>query len=89
MFWDMSYHDSSVERYVISHTLLHACTSTCICVHMYTHTHTHTQTARYHNNQLNIWLTFVEISKIKAFVELTIAPTIRSGAQSLLAVSTQ
>lgn len=44
------------------------------------------QTAKYYANQLSIWLAFVEISKVKSFVELTVAPTIRSGTQNLLAV---
>ena len=47
----------------------------------------HLQTAHYHNHQLNTWLTFVEISKVKAFVELTLSLSVRTGAQSLLAVS--
>ena len=45
------------------------------------------ETAVYYTKQLNTWLTFVDISKVKAFVELTVAPTIRAGTQSLLAVS--
>lgn len=45
------------------------------------------QTASHYNNQLNVWLGFVEISKMKAFVELTVASSIRTGTQNLLAVS--
>lgn len=44
-------------------------------------------TANYYNDQLNTWLTFVQISKFKAFVELTVAPSIRAGTQSLLATA--
>ncbi len=65
----------------VNHIHIHAHT------HPYTHTHTHVQTANYYTGQLNAWLTFVEISKVKAFVELSIAPSIRMGTQNLLAVS--
>ena len=40
-----------------------------------------------HRRQLPIWLNMVDMAKVKAFVELTIAPTVRQGAQSLLTVS--
>ena len=40
-----------------------------------------------HHRQLPIWLNMVDLAKVKAFVELTIAPTVRQGAQSLLTVS--
>ena len=40
-----------------------------------------------HHRQLPIWLNMVDMAKVKAFVELTIAPTVRQGAQSLLTVS--
>jgi len=40
-----------------------------------------------HHHQLPIWLNLVDVAKIKAFVELTIASTVRQGAQSLLTVS--
>ncbi|XP_064392785.1 solute carrier family 12 member 9-like [Halichondria panicea] len=45
------------------------------------------ETANYYTGQLNAWLTFVEISKVKAFVELSIAPSIRMGTQNLLATA--
>lgn len=35
---------------------------------------------------LTTWLNFVDCTEIKAFVELTVASTIRTGAQSLLMV---
>ena len=38
------------------------------------------------NEKLNTWLTFVSISKMKAFVELIPALSIRAGTQTLLAV---
>ena len=66
-----------------THTLLYV----CMLARTHTHTHTHTQTAHYYNDQLNSWLTFVDISKVKAFVELSIASSIRAGTQNLLAVS--
>lgn len=43
--------------------------------------------AEYYNKQLKTWLDFVEISKFKAFVELTIADNVRQGTRSLLTVS--
>ena len=43
--------------------------------------------ADYYNQQLKTWLDFVEISKFKAFVELTVADTIRQGTRGLLTVS--
>ena len=42
--------------------------------------------ADYYNHQLKTWLDFVEISKFKAFVELTVADTIRQGTRGLLTV---
>ena len=42
-----------------------------------------------HHRQLPIWLNLVDVAKVKAFVELTIASTVRQGAQSLLTVSVQ
>jgi potassium/chloride transporter 9 len=39
------------------------------------------------NENLNTWLTFVTISKMKAFVELIPAPSIRAGTQTLLATA--
>ena len=45
------------------------------------------QMAESFNEKLNTWLTFVSISKMKAFVELIPAPSIRAGTQTLLAVS--
>ena len=47
------------------------------------------QMAESFNESLNTWLTFVTISKMKAFVELIPAPSIRAGTQTLLAVSRQ
>ena len=43
--------------------------------------------AEYHNKQLKLWLDLVEISKVKAFVELTISDSVRNGARNLLTVS--
>lgn len=43
--------------------------------------------AKYHNEQLKVWLDFVDISKIKAFVELAISDSVREGARNLLTVS--
>ena len=40
-----------------------------------------------HHRQLPVWLNMVDLAKVKAFVELTIAPTVRQGAQSLFTVS--
>ena len=45
------------------------------------------QMAESFNAKLDTWLTFVSISKMKAFVELIPAPSIRAGTQTLLAVS--
>ncbi|CAI7995534.1 Solute carrier family 12 member 9 [Geodia barretti] len=39
------------------------------------------------SENLNTWLTFVTISKMKAFVELIPAPSIRAGTQTLLATA--
>ena len=46
----------------------------------------HVQMAESYSDQLNTWLTFVSISKMKSFVELIPAPSIRAGTQTLLAV---
>ena len=72
-----------------SHTHTHSHSLTLTQSHSLSHTltQTHSQTASYYSDQLNSWLTFVEISKVKAFVELSIAPDIRTGSQNLLAVS--
>lgn len=45
------------------------------------------EVADYYNNQLKTWLDFVEVSKFKAFVELTVSDTVRAGTRSLLTVS--
>ncbi|XP_020893952.1 solute carrier family 12 member 9 [Exaiptasia diaphana] len=37
--------------------------------------------------ELASWLSFVDIAEIKSFVEITIAPTIRQGAQNLIMTS--
>ncbi|XP_019848754.1 PREDICTED: solute carrier family 12 member 9-like [Amphimedon queenslandica] len=42
------------------------------------------EVADYYNKQLKTWLDFVEISKFKAFVELTVSDTFRAGTRSLL-----
>ena len=42
--------------------------------------------AESYNDQLNTWLTFISISRMKSFVELIPAPSIRAGTQTLLAV---
>ena len=42
--------------------------------------------AQYHNQQLQTWLDFVEISKFKAFVELTVSESVRDGCRNLLTV---
>ena len=44
------------------------------------------QMAKSYSDKLNTWLTFVSISKMKSFVELIPAPSIRAGTQTLLAV---
>ncbi len=46
-----------------------------------------TDVADYYDKQLRTWLDFVEISKFKAFVELTIGDSVRQGTRSLLTVS--
>ena len=46
----------------------------------------HVQMAESYSDKLNTWLTFVSISKMKSFVELIPAPSIRAGTQTLLAV---
>ena len=33
---------------------------------------------------LPVWLNFVDVAKVKAFVEITVAESYRSGAQSLI-----
>lgn len=43
--------------------------------------------AESYSDKLNTWLTFVSISKMKAFVELIPAPSIRAGTQTLLATA--
>ena len=43
--------------------------------------------AEVHNKQLKLWLDLVQISKVKAFVELTISDSVRNGARNLLTVS--
>lgn len=40
-----------------------------------------------HKKDLVSWLNFVDCSEIKSFVELTIAPSVRQGAQNLILVS--
>lgn len=45
------------------------------------------QTSQYQSEQRDAWLTFVEISKMKAFVELILSSSIKTGTQSLLSVS--
>lgn len=42
--------------------------------------------AQYYDRQLKTWLDFVQISKFKAFVELNVSDSIRSGTRSLLTV---
>jgi len=39
------------------------------------------------NNLVNHWLEFVESTKIEAFPEVVIAPSVRAGAQSLVLTS--
>ena len=46
-----------------------------------------TDVAEYYNRQLTVWLDFVDISKVKAFVELSISDSVRAGARNLLTVS--
>ena len=41
-----------------------------------------------YEEQLNNWLTLVSISKVKSFVEMIPAMSIRAGTQTLLAVCT-
>lgn len=45
------------------------------------------EVAQYYSNQLKTWLDFVEISKFKAFVELTVSDSVRAGTRNLLTVS--
>ena len=45
------------------------------------------EAAETHHRQLPMWLNLVDLAKVKAFVELTIASTVRQGAQSLFTVS--
>ena len=45
------------------------------------------EAAETHHHQLPMWLNLVDLAKVKAFVELTIASTVRQGAQSLFTVS--
>ena len=45
------------------------------------------QSAQYYNEQLQTWLNFVDVSNVKAFSEITICSSIRTGVQNLLAVS--
>ena len=45
------------------------------------------EVASYYNRQLNVWLDFVDISKVKAFVELSVSDSVRAGARNLLTVS--
>ena len=44
------------------------------------------QMAETYTDKLNTWLTFVSISKMKSFVELIPASSVRAGTQTLLAV---
>jgi potassium/chloride transporter 9 len=42
------------------------------------------EVAEYYNNQLKTWLDFIEISKFKAFVELSLSDSVRAGTRNLL-----
>ena len=41
---------------------------------------------QYYREQLPLWIDFVDASKLKAFVELTISQSVRQGARGLLTV---
>lgn len=45
------------------------------------------QSVEKHKKDLASWLNFVDCAEIKSFVELTIAPSVRQGAQNLILVS--
>ncbi|KAL5477218.1 hypothetical protein EMCRGX_G023982 [Ephydatia muelleri] len=42
------------------------------------------ETAHQYTTQLQTWLSFVDITNVKAFVEITISASVRAGVQSLL-----
>ncbi|XP_065190112.1 solute carrier family 12 member 9-like isoform X2 [Sycon ciliatum] len=45
------------------------------------------QSVRWYREQLPTWIDFVDTSRLKAFVELTISPSVRQGVRGLLTTS--
>lgn len=66
--------------------LHYVCVCLCNTLQDVTHMWSCVQLVDTYEEQLNNWLTFVSISKVKAFVEIIPSLSVRAGTQTLLAV---
>ena len=63
------------------------CLFVCLFVYLFLFARCFIQSVETHKRDVDTWLNFIDCAEIKAFVELTIAPSIRSGVQDLMMVS--